>query len=310
MEIRHLRYFVAVVEAGGFSAASERLHIAQPALSVQVRALEEELGIQLLVRTSRRMELTPSGAVFFESAREILRLVASAVQQAREVSAGQAGTVSLGFIASASSDLVPLVVSHLRTAAPAIHLRLLEMTTTAQISALERGDIDCAILRGPIGTTSFETETLRADQVVALLPRSHRLSNKKSLRLVELRGDDFIFFPRDVAPGLYDQLQTECRESGFEPLISHEASDYRTILDLVAVGAGVSIQPSGRVGAIARGVAGVKLIGSQTMSMLILASRPTRDDTAISTVREAVRSAVRVLSNHRTHPLHIDSDLL
>lgn len=291
MELRHLRYFIAVAEERGFTAAAERLRVAQPALSVQVRALEEEIGAPLFSRAGHRTELTEAGQAFLARARSVLASLAHAALEAKEIAIGLAGTVVLSFIASASRDLVPGTVRRMREVAPGVHLRLVEMTTTEQLAALQRGEVDLAIVRGPAAGADLTAEVLRRDPLRAIVPATHPLARRKSVRMPDLAEADFIFFPRHVATGLHDLIRATCLEQDYDPNVAHEASDFRTIVDLVAAGVGVTIQPTQRTGRIAEGVAACVLRDVAAASEVLLFRRKSDARGTLLLARDAVLHA-------------------
>jgi len=292
MELRHLRYFLAVAQTRSFTQAAQLLNVAQPALSVQIRALEDEIGVKLLTRTKRRVELTEAGTHFLQRTVEILDAASKASAEARDVASGYRGTVNLAFIASVGQTLLPAVMRRIRQTAQGLHLKLSEMPSASQITALSRGDIDIGLLRGPVSERGVKTTVLRSDPLMAILPETMALSHKAEVSMRELADKEFILFSRQVAPGLHDLVVTTCLGQGITPNITHLASNYRTILDLVAGDLGVSIQPATKSGPIAQGVVARPIAELSVASDLLLAVRDQPMSSALQLVSDAIVWAV------------------
>ncbi|MBE9042609.1 LysR family transcriptional regulator [Oscillatoriales cyanobacterium LEGE 11467] len=262
MELRHLRYFVAVAEASNFSRAAERLHIAQPPLSKQIRDLEAELGVQLLDRRGRPLKLTPAGSVFLAEARSILAQVDRSITAARQAERGESGQLTVGFNSSAANSILSDVLRAVRSSFGDIELVLQELTARQQLEALRKGEIDVGFMhRFPIeeddGTLNFLT-VLR-ESFVAVLPETHPLATRTEISLNQLAGDRFILPPSHLGTNLYAQIASLCRQSGFEPNVIQEAQWMQTILSLVSAGMGVTLLPENvlslqRQGVVSRGL--------------------------------------------------------
>jgi DNA-binding transcriptional LysR family regulator len=243
MELRHLRYFNALAEALHFRRAAERLAIAQPALSQQIRQLERELGVQLLERTRRRVALTEAGAVFLERARAALAEAEEAVRLARLASRGELGNLGIGVVTSALYGIFPEVVRVFLQRHRQVHLTLHELTVNDQIRALRARRIQVAFIRPPLNESEIEVRTITREPWVAALPTSHRFARQRRVSLRSLAGEAFISFPRELAPGLYDQVISLCQRAGFSPRIVQEAQ-MQTVVSLVAAGIGVALVPA------------------------------------------------------------------
>jgi DNA-binding transcriptional LysR family regulator len=243
MELRHLRYFVAVAEELHFGRAAERLHIAQPPLSQQIKSLEDELGVQLLARTKRKVELTPAGRLFLDEARLTLSQAERAQRIAVEAEKGVRGRLRIGFVTSASYSILPILVRRFRCDFPFIDIDLVEMIPSGQIEALEQGRIDVGILRPPVESAGLALETILEEPLVAALPADHRRADRKTVSLNMLSEEAFVFFPRHHGPGIYDVVMHACHAAGFSPRISYAPNEMQTILAYVAAGLGVSIVP-------------------------------------------------------------------
>lgn len=243
MELRHLRYFVAVAEALHFRRAADRLSIAQPALSQQIQQLERELGVRLLERTQRRVSLTEAGVVFLERARVTLAEAAEAVRLARLAGRGEVGHLGVGAVTSALYGVFPDVVRVYRERYRDVHLTLHELHGDELTRALRAGRIQVSFLRPPVNETDIEVRTITREPWVVAMPAAHRFAAKKRVPLRALAGDPFVGFPRDLSPVLYDQLISMCQRAGFSPRIVQEAQ-MQTIVSLVAAGIGVALVPA------------------------------------------------------------------
>ena len=249
MELRHLRYFVAVAEEGHITRAAERLGIQQPPLSTQIRALERELQVQLLRRKPRGVELTQAGEALLQEARSILGLVERAAAAARRAGRGEAGHIGLGFTSSASfHPLVPQLIRRYREAQPLVALRLEESGTGELVDALLAERLDVAFVRSPIGPVDgVAVHSVLEEAMVAALPAGHKLAPRAAdlppLGLGELATESFILYRRPLGPGLYDAIIAACQRAGFSPQIGQEAPRMLATLSLVAAGLGVTLVP-------------------------------------------------------------------
>jgi DNA-binding transcriptional LysR family regulator len=248
VELRQLRYFVAVAEELHFRRAAERLHITQPPLSQQIRALEDELGFALLARTRRRVELTPAGAAFLRDARALLGELEGAVATARRIDAGQTGRLRINFVGSALFSIVPGAVERFRRARPAVELELRERPTADQLRAVRVGVADVGLVRPPIEhDDALRVQTVLRERTVAALPAGHPLAALRRVPLRRLAAEPLVLFPRDQAPGFHDLLIDALAGAGAQraggPQIIQYAPEMLTIIGLVAAGTGVSLVP-------------------------------------------------------------------
>ncbi len=244
VELRHLRYFVAVAEELHFGRAARRLNLSQPPLSQQIRQLERILGAPLFVRTSRRVELTPAGTALLGGARRTLAEATRGMDAAQRAGRGEVDILRVGFTDSAALGGLVEIVRAFRAAYPHIQLELIEGTTETQLDAVERNLVDAALVRGPVSATRARAEVVRREPFLAALPADHRLVSRRTIAIGALRAEPFILFPRHVAPAYHDVLTSACQRAGFEPNVRHESSEYQTILSLVASGLGVTIVPA------------------------------------------------------------------
>jgi DNA-binding transcriptional LysR family regulator len=252
MELRDLRSFVAVAQHRNFSRAAEQLHVSQPALSEQIRKLEDELGAALFERTSRGAELTDAGAAFLPQARTVLAQADVAAETVRMVSDGVAGTLTLGFIDSAALGIVPTLIRRFTARYPGVKLHLRELGSRRQLEAVENGDIDVGIVRGPIWNHGLAGQRVATETLLVALPADHRLAGEESIRLGDLREEGFVTYPADRGAALYEETLRLCHAAGFAPRIVQEASEIYTIVGMVAAGLGVAIVPAS-VNAVAPG---------------------------------------------------------
>jgi DNA-binding transcriptional LysR family regulator len=248
MELRHLRYFVAVAEEGHVTRAAERLGIQQPPLSQQIRALEADLDVRLFNRKPRGVELTRAGEAFLFEARAILGHVEEARTTARRTARGEQGRIGVGFTSSASfHPLVPRAIRGFREANPLVALTLEEGGTAELVEGLRREQLDAAFVRSPIEWGSgVSVESVLAEQMVAALPAGHALGDEPdvALPLADLASETFILYRRPLGPGLYDAIIAACQRAGFSPHIGQEAPRMLSTLSLVAAGLGVTLIPA------------------------------------------------------------------
>ncbi|MBO3278190.1 LysR family transcriptional regulator [Pseudomonas schmalbachii] len=246
MELRHLRYFVAVAEELHFGRAAEQLGISQPPLSQQIQALEEEIGARLLDRTNRRVSLTEAGRLFLDEARQILQQVDKAVLLARRAHQGEVGELKIGFTASAPfTSSIPRSILAFRRAYPAVHLDLRELNSSEVVQALLDERVQVGVIRPIELPDILEMVELFSEPLVAVLRAGHPLAGGgDSLSIAELAEEPFVFFPRTFGTRLYGKLMELSRQAGFTPTIAQEAGEAMTIIGLVAAGLGVSILPA------------------------------------------------------------------
>ena len=245
MELRQLRYYVAVAEELHFRRAATRLHMSQPPLSQQIRQLEEEVGCRLLARTRRRVELTPAGASFLRDARALLADLDAAVATARRIDAGQTGRLRIGFVGSALVSVLPAIVQRFRAVRPQVEVELRERSTSEQVEALASGAIDVGFVPLPVDETGLRAEVLLRERTVAALPAAHPLARMRRIPLSRLAAEPFVMFPNAQAPGFHDRLITSLTAvSGSPPRVVQEAAEMQTIVGLVATGIGVSLVPA------------------------------------------------------------------
>lgn len=245
MELRHLRYFRAVAEELHFGRAAQRLHIAQPPLSQQIRQLERELGVELLIRSTRHVALTPAGQAFHARAIAILDAVDDAADLARRVADGTTGRLTIGCVGSATYSVLPRLVRALGELLPDVDVRVRgEMLAPAQLAALAAGEIDLALLRPPVIDPGLCTEIIRRDSLLVALPEGHRLSKRKALAIGDLREEGLVAHAGGGRSVMALLLATLCADAGFTPRVRHEVEETSTLVTLVAAGLGAAIVPA------------------------------------------------------------------
>jgi DNA-binding transcriptional LysR family regulator len=217
VEHRHLRYFIAVAEELNFSRAADRLHMAQPPLSTAIRQLERQLGVQLLLRTTRHVALTDAGQVFLFGAQRVLESLDLAVDATRRVAVGQLGTLRVAFSAAARFETLPAIGRAFRRSHPDVAVVTEEMSNAQMGPALRTGLVDVAVALCPELSADLGCEVVRRERIVALVPRRHPLAGGVGIALGDLAADPFLLPPRRAAPRLHDTLIEVCRRSGFQP---------------------------------------------------------------------------------------------
>jgi len=250
MELRHLRYFAAVAEELHFGRAAERLHMAQPPLSQQIRKLEIELKAKLFDRTKRRVELTSAGRLFLERARVILESADRAVTEARRAASGELGQIRIGFMSAAMLDIFPRVFRRFAETLPDVEIQLLQRSSQDQMAMLVDGTLDIAFADLGAGQTHFrasgvalEVRPITHERLVVALPPEHRLAARRAIALRDLADQPWITLPRQPRTGFYDQIVGLCQLAGFSPRIVRESEQLPTVLTLVAAGFGVALVP-------------------------------------------------------------------
>ncbi|MDQ2646859.1 MAG: LysR substrate-binding domain-containing protein [Myxococcota bacterium] len=242
LELRTLRYFVAVAEQKHFGRAALEVGIAQPPLSRQIQRLEQNLGFSLFDRSRRKIELTAAGEVLLGHARSLLDAVETAIREAERTSLGERGRVAVGYPSSlAYTGLVGLLRAF-RAEFPDVELTVRELSITEQLDAIKNGQLDVGFVRAPIADPSLSAECVRREPLVIALPIDHALARQSRLELARLAEEPFVFFPRPRAPWFFDLLIGLCQKAGYNPRILQEVPQ-ADVLSLVAAGFGISIMP-------------------------------------------------------------------
>lgn len=244
MDLRRIRYFVAVAEELHFGHAAARLHISQPPLSQQIQALEKELGVQLFIRENKRVRLTPAGQIFLEEARSLLDQAARAVEVTQRAARGETGLLRIGFTSSLPyARIMPRIIQHFRNRYPHIQLQLEELSSRRQIPALAQDKLDIGFLRPSslLQDAALDHLVLLEEPLVAVMPASHPLAHRHSVQMPMLRDEPFIFYATRLGSELTAQIVNMCHQAGFTPNVVQEVYEMHTILGLVATGLGISI---------------------------------------------------------------------
>jgi len=247
MELRHLRYFVAVAEELHFGHAARRLMLAQPPLSRQIQKLEQEIGVKLLERTKRHVELTAAGKVFLERARRVIEQADLAVVAAQRAGRGETGSLAVGFVGSATYGVLPEVLRAFRKKYPEVELVLYEMGSTAQQRAVAEGRLHLGFIRTPRDRTgreaSLDERVVQREPLMVALPKGHALAKLETLPLIQLQNEPFILFPREARPSYGDLVLAACAAAGFVPRVTQQTQEMQTAVSLVAAGMGVTLVP-------------------------------------------------------------------
>ncbi len=243
MEIRHLRSFLAVADHLHFGRAAEEIHLSQPALSVQIRALEDAIKAPLFVRNRRRTTLTPAGELLREDARDILARIEVAGMRAQRAERGQVGIIRIGLISTAAALLVPPVLVEFRKIYPEVVFDLENILTAKQIGHLQDRRLDIGFVRMPIVADGIELTPIHSEPFIVVLPTSHPLAKKAQITLKDLRDEDMVFYTRNKAPSFRDQIIAMLDRVSIKPRIVQEAGEMYTLVSLVAANLGIAILP-------------------------------------------------------------------
>ncbi|OHX13225.1 LysR family transcriptional regulator [Chromobacterium sphagni] len=292
MELRHLRYFVAVAEELHFTRAARRLHIGQPPLSQQIQALEAELGVALFRRHQRKVELTAAGQQLLPRARQILADSASAVNAVRRAAEGEIGELRIGF--TSSLPLTPILhhsLQQYRQSFPDVKLTLRELFTAAQFDALENRQLDLGFVRfnGPAPGTLIRVAELHRDRLLAVVPHRHPLAAAAGIYLNRLAGENLIGYPRDSGAGLRDVIRQLARQNGLELNVVQEAGEAITQIGLAAAGVGIAILPSPLECVQLPAVRYVPLLDDDAYLAIGLATRHDEDSPLVANFLASVR---------------------
>lgn len=299
MELRKLRHFVVLAEELHFGRAANRLAMTQPPLSLSIRSLESELGVQLFERTRRKVALTHAGAAFLKEASNLLERATHAVELVRAADRGESGQLAVGFMAASAYTLLPSILRGFAAHFPNVRLELRELTLPQQFEALRRGDIHVGLVRPPVTDAELAAETLLEERLLVALPSRHRLLARSRISVKQLRNEPLVMFQR--APGLvlHDIVMRFCLENGFTPRIAQEASQTHVVVGLVSGGIGVALVPESAQNIRMRGVTYRPLVEATPPVHSAIAWR--RDDKSpvlaafIDTARQA---ALRYTTQH------------
>ena len=288
MELRHLRYFTAVVEAKGYRSASRRLHIAQPALSQTVADLEDELGLKLFLRKGPQVQLTPAGEAFYQEAKKTLAQAEQAVTVAKRAEKGQTGTLRIGFIPFATQHFLPELLRSYKQQNPGIELSIRELTPARQLEAFAKGELDVGFTR-EVGSAhpAYVSRLLFHVPLVAVLPQSRSVTDGH-VHMKDLAKDRFILLEREESPSLFDSILSLCGDAGFSPRFDSHSHLAESMYTLVKAEEGVAILPAWARSFAMDGLQCANLLPDTVQVELVLLQK--RDATSL-----ALRSFVQLL---------------
>ena len=294
IELRHLRYFVAVAEELHFGRAARRLGITQPPLSLQIQRLETNLGVTLFERTNRRVQLTAAGRALLEEGKHLIAEFLRVADAARRAARGETGSLTVAFAASVMFLALPTIIQTFRQQFPFVRLELRELATGPQLIALRTGELDIGFLRQPPRDTELVTETMMTENLVLAVSKRHPLASRKQLRLIDVSDEDFVLFPRDLAPGLYAHVLAVCAEAGVHPRIVQTSRELYTTISLVEAGLGVTIIPASVQQMGWRGVRYFPIQSPSAVTRIDAAWRADNKSAILPAFLEIARSMARV----------------
>ncbi|HEY1755318.1 MAG TPA: LysR substrate-binding domain-containing protein [Bryobacteraceae bacterium] len=244
IDLRQLRYFVAVAEELHFGRAAERLGMAQPPLTQQIQKLERALGCRVFLRQPRNTSLTEAGVVLLDEARRLLDHLGAAVERTRRAGRGEMGHLTVGVPPSVMLSALPSVIRTFRKRFPEVSFTLRELSTSAIADGLAMGTLDVGFLRETEASGSLAANFAYREALVAVLPVSHALAARPRLRLGHLAAEPFVLFPRRLGEAFYNKLNSLCVEAGFTPRVVQEATQWQSVVTFVETGMGVSLAPA------------------------------------------------------------------
>jgi DNA-binding transcriptional LysR family regulator len=305
MELRQIRSFLSIAETLHFGRTSEVIHLSQPALSLQIRALEDEIGVRLFERNRRKTSLTAAGVAFREEASQALLGLDQAVRKAKLAANGKLGILRIGFISTAGNEIVPTIVRQFRERNADVEFSLRNILTIDQIQMLEAGSLDIGFLRLPIPAHSgLEVVTVHREPFVLVVPSSHKLAKRKRIRLREASGEDFVMYERAYAPGFHDLIFGMLRDAGIIPNVRQAAGEMPTLISLVDSGTGVAILPASTVKRSVASVVACEIADKIPMSEIGIAVRkgnraPVVDNFRSLALQELGRERSALFANRR-----------
>lgn len=297
IDLRRLRYLVAVAEEGHVTRAAERLGIAQPPLTRQIRQLEDELGVQLFERLPRGVQVTEAGRAVVEEARDVLARAGRILETARRAARGEQGRLAVGYTSSAAfHPFVTQQIRAFRASRPGVSLALAEDGTPELVAGLKDERLDAAFLRSSsTDVAGLKIEPLLEERMVVAVSHGHRLAGAEKVELADLAEQTFIFYRRPTGPGLYDAIMAACLTAGFSPNVGQEAPRMTSTLSLVAAGLGVAIVPASMQRMNMEGVDFVRLKGAKGLvAPLLLATRKKDRGVLVERFRREVADAARI----------------
>lgn len=271
LELRHLRYFLAVAEEQHFGRAAARLGIAQPPLSQQIQRLESALGVTLFDRTQRRITLTAAGRALAARAPAVLEAAGALCEDVREASRGRTGVLRIGAGASASLGVVPEMIAKFRARHPDVVVRLDDRTPMPHEERVRQRLIDIALLRSPV--PGMRATVVREEPLLVVVPSTHRLSGRRTVRVGDLRNEPFVLFPREEAPEFHDAVHAAFARAGFTARVVAQATEWATVAGMVAAGMGITVAPDSVANMPRAGTSYVQLRDADVRVQLVALSR-------------------------------------
>jgi DNA-binding transcriptional LysR family regulator len=303
MELRHLRYFVVVAEELHFTKAAQRLGMSQPPLSQRIRELERELGISLFDRSHRDVRLTEPGALLLEHARRVLQEADAVHDAMRRIRPGNAGVVRAGIPPDSDPALVCQIITAFCEKAPGVQLDLRELTTSEQIPALRRGELDVGVIRHPADILGLAAGPQFGQRMGLIVAEDHPVVRLSRVRLRDLSGSALVTFPREMAPGVYDQILKTCRDNGYLPASIRHARNPQFVQGLVLAGHGVHLNQRPRQ-ALARGLVWLPIAGSPLAWNTSVVWRPQSRFDALDTFAQAAEQGLLAAGYHAVAASH------
>jgi DNA-binding transcriptional LysR family regulator len=272
MELRQIRSFLSIAETLHFGRTAQLIHLSQPALSLQIRALEEEFGVRLFERNRRKTTLTAAGCAFRDDAAAALSQLDQAIRRARLAANGKLGLLRIGFISTAGIEIVPNIIRQFRESNPEVEFSLRAITTADQVQMLETGSLDIGFLRLPIGGHSaLDVVTVHREPFVLVVPASHKLAKRKRARLSEVSDQNFVLYERTYAPGFHDLIFGMLRNARIVPNVSQTAAEISTLISLVDAHMGITILPASAVKHSVAPVIACEIVDKIPMSEIAMA---------------------------------------
>lgn len=302
MELRHVRYFVAVAEERNFTRAAARLNIAQSPLSQQIRQLEREIGVRLFTRTTRSVSLTHAGRIFYERASRLLTASDEAIDAARMAARGELGRLAVGFTGSATYELLPSLVRAYVDRYPNVTLEVQsDLVTPRQVEALLEGRLAVGILRPPAAVAGLAVEIIRHEPVVVLLASRHPAAVNREIDLRDMRDEWFVSYPNNPPSTMYSIMQSACESAGFLPRVRQVVADSASLVALVAADTGVALVPASLRHLRINGATFRPLATPRITTALALAYRESDVNPLVRRFLDTARTVVRSRDPVETH---------
>jgi DNA-binding transcriptional LysR family regulator len=292
VELRHLRYFIAVTEELNFSRAAQRMHMAQPPLSAAIRQLERDIGVDLFLRTTREVKLTDAGRAFLQGARRTLADAERAAEDAKRAAAGELGRLRIAYSWSMRFDTLPALGRAFRASHPDVELLAQEMWNARMPAAFAGGSIDLALSLCPEIAAELELAPIRKERLVALLPEAHPLAHEHAIPLSALADEEFVLFPREIAPRLHDAFMAIYRRAGFEPRVRNESFHTGWDVGVLAEIPAAAIAPQSAAAGLPDGIVAVALSEPTDSLESCLVWRSDHSSPAVAAFVAVARSAV------------------